>query len=502
MLFNSYIFIFIFLPLTLLGYFLLNHFERYNLAKIFLIGMSLLFYGYFKVYYLLIIVSSVVVNYLFSFILSKFEEKYSYIGVNIRRLFLIIGVILNLGLLIHFKYLDFIIENLNALGTDFRIRNIILPLGISFFSFQQLSYVVDRATGKAKHYNIIDYAAFVTFFPQLVAGPIVMYDSLIPQFEDESNKSFDSDNFSQGICRFTLGLAKKVLLADVLANIVNFGYDQILFMDSVSSLLVSFAFTLQLYFDFSGYSDMALGLGKMFNIELPQNFDSPYKACSMKELWQRWHITLSGFFLRYVYIPMGGSRKGKVRTQINVFVVFLLSGIWHGANWTFVVWGILQGIAVIYDNLGLIGVEVPFHKINYRLRIPHWLGVVFTFLYYNFTCIFFRSESISQANQMIKNIFSFKYTGYFPKLAESFSLSELYPVSKLIDMKFQSFNSVFNIIVILLFMLVCFFILSRRNTQQICEDSLTKSRAFGTAFLFVWCIISFSMVSTFIYFNF
>ena len=331
MLFNSYIFIFIFLPAVLLGWYGLNRCRQYKLANLFLAGMSLWFYGYFNVYYLAIILSSICLNYILSFLLTLVPAD-SPRSRPLYRIGLWTGVFLNLGILFYFKYYDFFIENINyAFHTDYTLKHILLPLGISFFTFQQLSFVIDRCLGKSEHYSFLNYITFVTFFPQLIAGPIVLYKEMIPQFEDISRRRFDVSSFSRGICLFVLGLSKKVLLADTFALVVNYGFAQTFSLDSVSTVAVILSYTFELYFDFSGYSDMATGLGKMFNIELPVNFNAPYRSCSIKEFWQRWHITLSRFFITYVYIPLGGSRKGRARMLLNTFLVFLLSGLWHGA---------------------------------------------------------------------------------------------------------------------------------------------------------------------------
>ena len=251
MLFNSFLFIFIFLPLTLIGWYLLNHFERYELAKVFLAGMSLWFYGYFNVYYLAIIVVSIAVNYLLSWLLTHARTKLA------NRAGLLVGLLFNLGLLFYFKYYDFFIENLNlAFHADFTLKHILLPLGISFFTFQQLSFIIDRCLGRAEHYSFINYVTFVTFFPQLIAGPIVLYKEMIPQFEDTANRKLNAQNFSQGIVLFVLGLGKKILLADVLALVVNYGFAQTFSLDTPSTVLVILAYTFEIYFDFSGYSDM------------------------------------------------------------------------------------------------------------------------------------------------------------------------------------------------------------------------------------------------------
>lgn len=498
MLFNSYIFIFIFLPLTLAGWYYLNSKKAYQTAKYFLAGMSLWFYGYFNVYYLAIILASILGNYLISFLMKFSKTKPA------SRIGLAAGLLLNLGLLFYFKYYNFFFENVNAVfHTGFTLKNILLPLGISFFTFQQISFIVDRCLGRAEHYPFADYITFVTFFPQLIAGPIVLYKEMMPQFEDVSNRRFHAENFSKGIVLFTLGLAKKVLLADVLALPVNYGFEQTAFLDTPSTLLVILAYTFEIYFDFSGYSDMAIGLGKMFNIELPVNFNSPYKACSVKELWQRWHITLSRFFIQYVYIPLGGSRKGKARTLLNTFLVFFLSGLWHGANWTYVAWGTMQGLLVVWDNLGIVGVKGSNDKVISRFYIPRWLGWILTFGFFNLSLFFFRSDSMSNAFQMFKNIFNFKNTGYLYKLSANLDIPEFYIVKQLLNIMNPSMLNYAYAALFILLLVISAFIISRKNALQIVnEHTLDNKLCCITVVLFVWCIISFSQVSTFIYFNF
>ena len=395
MLFNSYIFIFIFLPLVLAGWYFLNSRGFYQTATCFLAAMSLWFYGYFNLYYLGIILVSILGNYLLSFLLRFSRTKLS------DRIFLLAGLAFNLGFLFYFKYYDFFFENINIVfHTNVAMHNILLPLGISFFTFQQVSFIVDRCQHKAEHYPFIDYVTFVTFFPQLVAGPIVLYKEMMPQFADKHLRSFNRENFAKGIALFTLGLSKKVLLADVLALPVNYGFTNTAFLDSPSTLLVILAYTFEIYFDFSGYSDMAMGLGLLFNIKLPVNFNSPYKACTVKELWQRWHITLSRFFIQYVYIPLGGSRKGKVRTLINTFLVFFLSGLWHGANWTFICWGLLYFVLLMFEKL------TGFHKKN------GWYMHIYTMFFVILGWVLFRADSITAAGQYIGNMFGAGATGF------------------------------------------------------------------------------------------
>lgn len=513
MLFNSYIFIFIFLPLTLLGWYGLNRLGKYTYANVFLAGMSLWFYGYFNVYYLAIILCSIGVNYLLSYLLTRVPAAPSQTDDGQRtitahriwnRIGLITGIVLNLGILFYFKYYDFFIENINhAFHTNFTLKHILLPLGISFFTFQQLSFIIDRALGKCEHYSLINYITFVTFFPQLIAGPIVLYKEMIPQFEDTSRRNFNASSFSRGIYLFVLGLTKKVLLADTFALMANYGFAQTFSLDSISTIAVILSYTFELYFDFSGYSDMAIGLGRMFNIELPVNFNSPYRACTIKEFWQRWHITLSRFFITYVYIPLGGSRKGRIRMLINTFIVFLLSGLWHGAAWTYVAWGAIHGLLVVWDNLGIIGIKGRDEKRPALFHIPAWLGWIFTFTFFNMSLFFFRSGSMIAAVQLFKNLFSGSYTGKIFEVAAQLDISEIYVIRQALDMAAPDMAGYLYLIFMLLLFVLAFYLVFRPNAyERTMRGELTSGRCWGICILLVWCIVSLSQVSTFLYFNF
>ncbi|MCD7725304.1 MAG: MBOAT family protein [Clostridiales bacterium] len=503
MLFNSYIFIFIFLPLVLVGWYGFNHYKKYRLANFFLAGMSLWFYGYFNINYLAVILVSIGMNYLLSYLLTKIPEGSSH-RTAWNRVGLFTGLALNLGILFYFKYYDFFIENINVLfGTDFTLRNILLPLGISFFTFQQLSFIIDRCQGRAGHYPFLDYVTFVTFFPQLIAGPIVLYDEIIPQFQDISRRRPDSASFSRGIYLFVLGLAKKVLLADTFALMANYGFAQTFSLDGISTVAVILSYSFELYFDFSGYSDMAIGLGKMFNVDLPLNFNSPYRACSIKEFWQRWHITLSRFFITYVYIPLGGSRKGKTRMLINTFLIFLLSGLWHGAAWTYVIWGVIHGILVVWDNLGIIGIRGREEKRPSKYHIPAWLGWICTFSVFNLSLFFFRSESITGAVQLFKNLVSGAWNGKLYDIAAQLDISEIYMIRQFLDMAAPDFAAYVYLIFMIFLFLLAFFLIFRPNAyERTMNGNMTSAKCWAASILLVWCILSLSQVSTFLYFNF
>ena len=487
MLFNSYIFILLFLPLTLLGYFGLNHLKQYRLATILLIGMSFWFYGYYNIAYLPILAGSVALNYLTCFFLSRAEKK------GMRRVLLTVGILLNLGLLFVFKYYNFTAVNINAVtGSTLPLHRWVLPLGISFFTFQQLSYVIDLYRKEAPLYTFVDYAAYVTFFPQLIAGPIVLHEEMVPKLRDETRRHFQSDNFVKGLYAFALGLGKKVLLADVFSKVVTLGYADVPGLDTTNALIVMLCYTFQLYFDFSGYCDMAYGIGYMFNIELPQNFNSPYKAVGIAAFWKRWHMTLSRFFVRYVYIPLGGSRKGAFRKYINLFLVFFISAIWHGADWTYVVWGVLCGGGVVLDKL--------FEKQLDHLPKP--IRIFLTYIYFIFTLIIFRAPSLASAGEMLRSIGSLEFGPVSTAFTET--INELAEVSILGNLGLYGIlDKIPWLPLILLLAGAQAGVWFMKNTQEKVQTrSLRVSSLIVTAVLLIWSIMSLTEISEFLYFNF
>ena len=488
MLFNSYIFIFLFLPICIVGYFLLNKTRKYKLGHGFLLGMSLWFYGYFNPSYLLIIVASVIVNYLF----YKWMKKIQADGNKGKacKPVMIFAVAINLGIIFYFKYMDFFIENVNAIaGADWPLMHIMLPLGISFFTFQQISFIVDTYRGEVPAYDFLTYACYVTFFPQLIAGPIVTHDELIPQLLDEEKKTVDWDNMAKGFYMFAIGLGKKVLLADVFGVAVNWGFDDVAALKATNAIFVLLAYCFQLYFDFSGYCDMAIGLGQMLNIDLPVNFNSPYKSLTITDFWNRWHMTLSRFFTRYVYIPLGGNRKGNVRTYINLFIVFLLSGFWHGAAWIFVLWSVLNGIFVIVTRM--------FRK-NFEDMHPA-LGWMITQGFFNLTLVFFRANTISDAIEFIKQILYVDFTNIDVNILYAFQT----PVLKFFLDNTAVTNSLPFIYVGMYYFLALFIVLGTRNSHELMASfKPTVKNMLWTSALLVASIMSFSGISTFLYFNF
>lgn len=490
MLFNSYIFILFFLPLSLLGYFTCNHFKQYTLAKCFLTGMSLWFYAYFEFSYLGIMLSSIFFNYVMHRLLLCCRHK---------KLLLAGGIFGNLALLFYFKYFTFCMETLNSLfHTGISLPEILLPLGISFFTFQQIAFLVDTARGEVTCQPLADYMLFVTFFPQLVAGPIVSQKEMLPQFQDISLKHFQFENFYKGICIFVPGLFKKVLLADTFGQAVNWGFLHISSLSSLSAFLVILFYTFQIYFDFSGYCDMARGIGCMFNITIPVNFLSPYKAASIKEFWDCWHITLTRFFTHYLYIPLGGSRKGIFRTCLNVFFIFFVSGIWHGAGFTFLVWGCMHGVLSVLHRIWRIIKKQLSISGN---RLTHTLSVFFTFLFIMCSWTFFRAESVSQALDILKKVVNFTGFSIQKNISECFQLPEFFYLLKVCRLDTLPLGHCYCMFLfILAAVILVFFTKNLYETEPKIKPTLVRTLSLSV--LFVWCILSLSGISTFLYFNF
>ncbi len=482
MLFNSYIFIFVFFPLCLAGLYLLEKRGLAKAAKGWLVLFSLWFYGYFNLWYLAIMAGSILANFGFGRALLRNRKKGT----------LAMGICANLLLLFYFKYFDFFIANCNAfLGTDFALRHILLPLGISFFTFQQIGYLADVYRGEAAACSLTDYALFVSFFPQLVAGPIVNYAEMMPQFQKIGHRRFCWEGFARGLYLFVLGLSKKVLLADTFGAAVDYGYGSLGSLGSVDAVLVMLFYTIQLYFDFSGYCDMARGLGQMMGIAIPVNFDSPYQAADIVEFWKRWHITLNRFLMRYVYIPLGGNRKGKARMYANLLFVFLVSGIWHGAGWNFVVWGLLHGIAYC-----LVRMRGPKESV-----LPRWCRVAVTWLFVNAAWVFFRAPNLHSAAALFGRMVSGGVSLPCAGIYDAFCLDEFWYVMKVIGLTGLPYSEMYLCVLFLAAALYLIFL--GRNAAGMAERFRAgKGSMLWTAALFLWCVLSLSGVSTFLYFNF
>ncbi len=407
MLFNSHLFIFLFLPTTLLIFILLNN-HHYKISLVWLIAASLFFYAWWNPVYLMLLVASILGNYTLGQFLNHYQNQ------SIAKLSLIFGLTANLALLAYYKYANFFVDNVNVLlGTGYDLEMILLPLAISFFTFQQIAYLVDSYRGETQQYSFLHYTLFVTFFPQLIAGPIVYHREMLPQF-NRTNTLFHHnhlENINVGLTLFVIGLFKKVVLADNIALFATPVFDaaeQGTALGFFEAWQGTLAYTLQLYFDFSGYSDMAVGLARLFGIVLPINFYSPYKASNIIAFWHRWHITLSRFLRDYLYIPLGGNRKGVPRRFFNLMFTMFLGGLWHGAGWTFVLWGLLHGLYLVINQLWQtmcqrLGIDKMRHRFGWR-----FLATGLTFIAISIAWVLFRAESLEGAIVIYQGLISFE----------------------------------------------------------------------------------------------
>lgn len=402
MFFNSYLFIFLFLPVTLVTYYLISKFKRPRIAIVWLIAISLLFYGWYNSAYVALISCSILFNYLLGEILTKHKKD------NQRKLVMILGITINILILGYFKYANFFVDNASALfHSDFHLNTIILPLAVSFFTLQQIAYLIDIYRSEVVKHSFIHYCLFITFFPKLISGPIVRFNEMMPQVMKDHMPHLTVENIVIGFTVLFLGLFKKVILADSIGACATPVFDAAAGGVAVSffnSWIGALSYTFQLYFDFSGYCDMAIGIGLMFGIRLPLNFYSPYKATSIIDFWRRWHMTLSRFLRDYLYIPLGGNRKGLPRQMINLLMVMAIAGFWHGAGLTFIVWGILHGLYLVINH--------GWRQLRWRLgysserttRLGTMLSVLVTFLAVTVAWVFFRADSIGAAMGILKGM--------------------------------------------------------------------------------------------------
>ncbi len=406
MLFNSYEFLFGFLPVCLAGFYLLARFGLLYTCATWLALASLFFYGYWNPKYVLLLGASIIVNFHFGKAISRLRHEGH---ASAARRVLVIAVTANLATLGYFKYANFFVESLRQFtGLDIPLAGIVLPLGISFFTFTQIAFLVDTCQGKASEPRFVPYALFVTYFPHLIAGPVLHHAEMMPQFAEKSTYRFHIENFTVGIAFFLVGLFKKVVLADEIQPFVAPVFDAspgytLTMLEAWGGAL---AYTLQLYFDFSGYSDMAIGLSKMFNVDLPLNFNSPYKAESIIEFWRRWHMTLSRFLRDYLYFGLGGNRKGPVRRYANLLITMLLGGLWHGAGWTFLIWGGIHGMLLVINH-GWRHFRERFlhHDLGQSSVAGHVLAVTITFLSVVVAWVFFRATSLAKAMGVLSAMF-------------------------------------------------------------------------------------------------
>ena len=472
MLFNSYLFVLCFLPLCVWGFHNKKKLGGEASTKILLIVGSLLFLGLSDVWSALVLLLSMGVNYAIYRAMVKSPQK---------KKWLVLGLCVNILALLGFKYT----------GSSF------VPLGISFFTFTQIAFLMEAYRGTIKRTSPADYGVYVTFFPKIMQGPIMLPGEMQEQITGAfQKKAFDWETAYRGFALFVMGLSKKVLLADTLGSAVNHGYTNLAALHTGDAWILMISYTLQLYFDFSGYCDMAMGVAKMMGFSLPLNFNSPYKAENIIEFWKGWHITLTRFFTKYLYIPLGGNRKGKGRTYFNVLFVFLISGIWHGAGITFIVWGLLHGILNVITRWWQ---EKRGKK--EKSKVMRLFCVAATFLYVNLAWVFFRSSTLTQAWEVLKKLVSFDFEKINRNFALCFQQDEFWYVIKVIGLdKYEWSVYLLMVAMLVVSLLIVFLAKTAVEVSERMKPSFVNNVVL--AVLLVWCMLTFSEVSTFLYVNF
>ena len=470
MIFSTYQFILVFLPIVFGVYFLLNKFKLHTIAKIWLVVSSLYFYAAGSKDFFPFFLASIFGNYAIGTALSKLQGDKHKIE---RKLLLTIGVLANVALLGYYKYMSFFIENINfALKTDIPIVYRVLPIGISFFTFQLIAFLVDSYRGETKDYNIIDYLLFITFFPQLIVGPIVHHKEMVTQFENEKNLKLNWDNIALGLFVFAIGCAKKMLLADVLTtNAQSFYVTGQTAFTFLNTWFYSLEYTISYYFDLSGYADMAIGLGLMFNIIIPQNFNSPYKATDFQEYWKRWHMTLSRFLGAYIFRSVYKKENKWRNYYIATMVTFFVSGFWHGAGWNFIVWGLVNGALVC----------IASYRTRKGKKDPYVLALIVNFILVILTRVLFVSENFTYAWHVYKGMFNF---------------------SSLAGVNWLEFwnNNWREILTTIVGLGICLF---APNTEQITKKFKTNiPYLIYAVVLLVICLVTMDKVVNFLYFQF
>jgi D-alanyl-lipoteichoic acid acyltransferase DltB (MBOAT superfamily) len=454
----------------LFGYFWLLRNKLVLGSKVWLVGGSLFFYGYWNIVYIPLLLTSIFVNFFVGSAMAdapQSDEKAKLLNTFSSKKLLLFGISFNIVLLAYFKYTDFFLENFNGIfGSNVPLTHIILPLGISFFTFTQIAFLVDAYKNEVKEVDLLRYMLFVTYFPHLLAGPILHHKEMMPQFASRWNFVLRWKNITSGLFLFSLGLFKKVIIADFFADYANYFYADTSALDMLQAWATSLSYTLQLYFDFSGYTDMAIGVSLLFNIKLPINFNSPYKATSIQDFWRRWHMTLSRFLRDYIYIPLGGSRKGSMRTSINLMATFIIGGIWHGAGWTYIFWGFLHGMALVINH---------FWK-SLGFKLPTAVAWFLTFNFVNLAWIFFRAPTWDDATTVVSMMFAWS----------EFNLDDIYESS-------VYWQVIIGIALTLLL----------KNSNQWAKMQKAKlNYELLSALLLIIGILSLSKVSEFIYFQF
>lgn len=509
MLFNSLGFLLFFLPVTVAGFFWLGRFNQ-RLAAAWLACASVFFYGYWDYRYLLLLGGSILFNYWAGY-------KIGHVTQSERKFWLSFAICLNLLLLAYYKYADFFIVSLNGtVGTGWPLLNIALPVGISFFTFTQIAFLVDTYQGKVKEYRFIHYVLFVTYFPHLIAGPVLHHKEMMPQFANPLNYRPSASNFAVGMSIFVVGLAKKVLIADNIAPMANAVFTPGANPQAIEAWVGVLAYTFQLYFDFSGYSDMAIGLSRIFGIVLPLNFNSPYKSHNISDFWRRWHMTLSRFLRDYLYVALGGNRHGSFARYRNLMLTMVLGGLWHGAGWTYVVWGTLHGLYLVIHLAWVASMRSLVLETWQSSSLYRCAATLLTFLAVVLAWVFFRATDFATATNILGAMFGnngLSLPSAAKPLAQGLAVIGIQPV-------FEGIRWVdsFGLAVLLLAMALTWW---APNTQEMfrrfepCLEKVTEPQelprlvwqpslrwSVALAFLMCVCVLSLNRPSEFLYFQF
>jgi len=480
-----------------------------------LLTASIYFYLCASVKYVIFVLAASLITYLGALILDKLENTQdTYLKANKenlskedkkaykaktekkKKIVITLTVLGTLSMLLVMKYTGFALENISAIANVFNINfttpawNLILPLGISFYTFQQIAYIVATERGELENNDIIDYLAYILYFPKFIMGPIVDPVDYISQLNQDSRKRVDIINVTTGIKIFSLGLIKKVLLADTFAKAVLWAYTDVDALTAMECILLVLFYTFEIYFDFSGYSDMAVGVSSMFNIDLPMNFDSPYKAISFRDFWKRWHISLTKFLTKYIYIPLGGSRKGILFTYVNTLIVFLVSGLWHGASWTFVLWGLLHGLFSCLDRM--------FEKVEEKIFMPiRWLC---TFGGVGVLWLLFSAQSVEQWKTIMVKILFMQSTDISDDMIASFELAENPFIYNMLGLDFFAKN-IRGFSMLIFIFVACFVCFVPENNYRK-KGNLNIGSLLLASVAFIWGILCLGAESTFVYFGF
>ena len=501
MLFNSYAFVFVFLPLFVAGFYavtylineknILSNISRtkpacaQNAVELYCVILSFIFFAFFGIKVLGVLMISILWNYSF---LRLIRSHLS--GKKI----LIVGICGNIALLLFFKYAGFFADIVNTISGSSITVSILLPIAISFYTFSQISLLVDVYRGEIEDLSLIDYLSYIVFFPKILQGPIVRYNDMKSQFEKGLNHRWNTEEFMQAVMLFVLGLSKKVIIADTLSVAVDYGYSNLGTITQMDAILTAVCYSFQIYFDFSGYCDMGRGICRMVGMDLPVNFENPYKARNIDDFWKRWHMTLTAFFTKYVYIPLGGNRKGAVRTYINFMIIFVLSGFWHGAGLTFIVWGAMHGVLYVITR-------ALKKKGSSGTLLPYPIALILTFIFVTIAWVFFRAGSVSDACTLISAMTRFGFFKISPDFIECFQIDELWYIFKITPIAGMTWGPAVCMWIIIL--VSAYFAFICPNAAKLTDKHKVNCKgAIILAILLTWSIIKFANVSTYIYLGF